>query len=50
MVIPNTILTKPDKLSVEEYALMRQHTYFTYNVLNSIGAVSGKLQSGQPLS
>ncbi|MBI9043358.1 MAG: HD domain-containing protein [Anaerolineaceae bacterium] len=29
LVIPNRILEKPDKLSWEEYALIRQHSYFT---------------------
>jgi len=40
MVIPNSILNKPDKLNKEETAIMRQHTYFTYTVLNSIGGIS----------
>jgi HD-GYP domain-containing protein (c-di-GMP phosphodiesterase class II) len=40
MVIPNSILDKPDKLNKEETAIMRQHTYFTYTVLNSIGGIS----------
>jgi HD-GYP domain-containing protein (c-di-GMP phosphodiesterase class II) len=40
MVIPNSILNKPDKLNKEETAIMRQHTYFTYTVLNTIGGIS----------
>ncbi len=40
MVIPNSILDKPDKLNKEEIAIMRQHTYFTYTVLNTIGGVT----------
>ena len=40
MVIPNSILDKPDKLTKEEIAIMRQHTYFTYTVLNTIGGIS----------
>lgn len=39
LVIPNHILTKPDKLTREEYALMRQHTYHTYMVLKTIGGI-----------
>ena len=39
MVIPNSILDKPDKLNKEEIAIMRQHTYFTYTVLNTIGGI-----------
>ncbi|MFH1146129.1 MAG: HD domain-containing phosphohydrolase [Pseudomonadota bacterium] len=39
MAVPNKILEKPDKLTPEEFAVMRQHTYFTYSVLNTIGGV-----------
>ncbi len=39
MVVPNSILNKPDKLNKEETAIMRQHTYFTYTVLNTIGGI-----------
>jgi len=39
MVIPNSILDKPDKLNKAETAIMRQHTYFTYTVLNTIGGI-----------
>lgn len=37
MAIPNAILNKPGKLTREEFAIVRQHTYFTYNILNTIG-------------
>jgi len=31
LAVPNAILEKPDKLTKEEYAVMRQHTYFTFS-------------------
>jgi HD-GYP domain-containing protein (c-di-GMP phosphodiesterase class II) len=37
LAVPNSILEKPDKLTTEEYAVMRQHTYFTFSILNTIG-------------
>ena len=39
MVITNAILEKPGKLTYEEYALMRQHTYYTYRILETIGGI-----------
>jgi len=39
LVIPTHILSKPGKLTAEEYALMRQHTYYTYTILNTIGGI-----------
>jgi HD-GYP domain-containing protein (c-di-GMP phosphodiesterase class II) len=39
MAIPNSILNKPGKLTRDEFAVMRQHTYFTYTVLNTIGGI-----------
>ena len=39
LVVPNSILEKPDKLTPEEFAVMRQHTYFTYSVLSTIGGI-----------
>ncbi len=39
LVIPNAILEKNGKLSQEEFAIMKQHTYFTYTILNSIGGL-----------
>lgn len=37
--IPNNILMKPAKLTPAEFAIVRQHTYFTYSVLMSIGGI-----------
>lgn len=37
MAVPNAILEKPDKLSRDEYAIMRQHTYHTYAFLQRCG-------------
>ncbi len=39
MAIPNSILNKPGKLTDEEFALMRQHTYYTYTILSTIGGI-----------
>jgi HD-GYP domain-containing protein (c-di-GMP phosphodiesterase class II) len=39
LAVPNAILEKADKLTKYEFAVMRQHTYFTYTVLNSIGGL-----------
>lgn len=39
LVIPNSILEKPGKLTAHEYAIMRCHTYHTYNTLDSIGGL-----------
>jgi HD-GYP domain-containing protein (c-di-GMP phosphodiesterase class II) len=39
LVIPNSILEKPDKLSPNEFAVIKCHTYYTYYVLNSIGGL-----------
>ncbi len=36
LLIPNQILEKPAKLTPEEFAVMRSHTYYTYSILNSI--------------
>jgi HD-GYP domain-containing protein (c-di-GMP phosphodiesterase class II) len=40
LAVPNGILEKPGKLTKDEFAVMRQHTYFTYTVLNSIGGLN----------
>ena len=37
LAIPNSILDKPGKLSKEEMAVMKSHTYYTYSVINTIG-------------
>lgn len=36
LVIPNAILEKPASLTPEEMAVMRQHTYHTFSILNAI--------------
>jgi len=37
--VPNAILEKPGKLTKDEFAVMKKHTYFTYTVLTSIGGL-----------
>jgi HD-GYP domain-containing protein (c-di-GMP phosphodiesterase class II) len=39
MAVPNSIINKPDKLTPDEFAIMRQHAYFTYSVLSTIGGM-----------
>lgn len=39
LMIPNSILEKPGKLTANEYAIIRCHTYYTYNTLDSIGGL-----------
>lgn len=39
LVIPESILEKPGRLTDEEFAVMRQHTYWTYAVLKAIGGL-----------
>ncbi|NOZ68666.1 MAG: HD domain-containing protein, partial [Deferribacteres bacterium] len=39
LAIPNDILDKPGKLSKEEFAVIRSHTYYTYSVINTIGGL-----------
>ncbi|MGV8905657.1 MAG: HD domain-containing phosphohydrolase [Acetobacterium sp.] len=39
LIIPNSILEKPGKLTSEEFAIIRCHTYYTYNTLYSIGGL-----------
>ena len=39
MAVSNAILNKPAKLTKEEYAVIRQHTYFTFSLLNTIGGL-----------
>ncbi|NOY13172.1 MAG: HD domain-containing protein [Deltaproteobacteria bacterium] len=39
LAIPNSILEKPGKLTKAEFAVMKQHTYFTYTVLSTIGGL-----------
>jgi len=39
LLIPNSILEKPGKLTEQEYAIMRCHSYYTYKTLDSIGGL-----------
>jgi len=39
LAVPNSILEKPDKLTKDEFSVIKQHTYFTYSVLSSIGGL-----------
>jgi len=39
LIIPNSILEKPDKLTPEEFAVIRCHTYYSYYVINTIGGL-----------
>ncbi len=36
LAVPNSILEKPAKLTKNEFAVIRQHTYFTHSVLSTI--------------
>jgi HD-GYP domain-containing protein (c-di-GMP phosphodiesterase class II) len=36
LAIPNSILSKNDALTRDEFAMMKSHVYHTYNVINSI--------------
>ncbi|HIE55053.1 MAG TPA: HD domain-containing protein [Chromatiaceae bacterium] len=40
LAVPNSILEKPGKLTGDEFAVIKQHTYFTYSVLNTIGGLN----------
>ena len=39
MAVSNSIINKPDKLTRDEFAIIRQHPYFTYSVLRTIGGM-----------
>ncbi len=39
LAIPNSILDKSGKLTQEEMAIMKSHTYHTYSVINAIGGL-----------
>jgi HD-GYP domain-containing protein (c-di-GMP phosphodiesterase class II) len=36
LVVPNAILDKPAHLTPEEYAIVRQHPYYTYRILSGV--------------
>ena len=46
LAIPREILEKPGKLTSEEMQLMRQHTYYTYRILQYIGQMETAAQWG----
>jgi HD-GYP domain-containing protein (c-di-GMP phosphodiesterase class II) len=39
MIIPNRILEKPGRLTAEEFAVIKSHTYYTYYLIKSIGGL-----------
>lgn len=39
LLVPNSILEKPYKLTKEEFAVIKCHTYYTYYILNTIGGL-----------
>lgn len=39
LIIPNSILEKPGKLTADEFAIIRCHTYYTFSTLDSIGGL-----------
>ena len=36
LVVPNAILCKPAKLTADEYAVIRQHTFYTHRILSRV--------------
>lgn len=39
LAIPNSILDKPDKLTKEEFDVIKSHTYYSYHIINSISGL-----------
>jgi HD-GYP domain len=39
LAIPNSIIEKQGRLTNEEYAIIKSHTYYTYSTLDSIGGL-----------
>jgi HD-GYP domain-containing protein (c-di-GMP phosphodiesterase class II) len=39
LVVPNSILEKPGKLTSEEFAMIKSHTYFSYHIINTIAGL-----------
>ena len=39
LAVPSGILDKKGALSREEYAIIKSHTYYSYNIINSIGGL-----------
>jgi len=46
LAVPAEILEKPDKLTREEYAVMRRHTYFTYHILEPLKILDSVVEWG----
>ncbi|MCK5685699.1 HD domain-containing protein [bacterium] len=40
LAVPNSILNKPSRLTREEFLVIKQHTYHTFKILNTIGGFS----------
>ncbi|OAG28030.1 hypothetical protein TH606_03645 [Thermodesulfatator autotrophicus] len=36
LIVPNSVLEKPGRLTAEEFNFLKQHTYYTYMILSSI--------------
>ncbi len=39
LAVPNFILDKPDKLTEEEFMVIKSHTYYTKKILKEIGGI-----------
>ncbi len=39
LAVPNSVLEKPGRLTKREFEIIKQHTYFTYTVLSTIGGL-----------
>ncbi|MBE3591446.1 MAG: HD domain-containing protein [Thermoanaerobacter sp.] len=39
LAVPNSILDKPDKLTEEEFMVIKSHTYYTKEILKEIGGI-----------
>jgi len=39
LVIPNSILDKPDKLTEQEFNIIKCHTYYSYHIINSVSGM-----------
>ncbi|HUW70451.1 MAG TPA: HD domain-containing phosphohydrolase [bacterium] len=39
LAVPTSILNKPGGLTREEFAIIKSHTYYSYNIINSIGGL-----------
>ncbi|MFZ0391427.1 MAG: HD domain-containing phosphohydrolase [Calditrichia bacterium] len=41
LVVPSEILDKPERLTPDEFAIMRSHTYYTHQIIQSLREVEG---------